>query len=82
MADKEIKQHIIQNDGISLVINCLSRYATCYYVFSVHSSDVVSFIFYLPVMLVSLFISSNEETVLSAITTLMFLTTPQTREGK
>ncbi|XP_068675050.1 armadillo repeat-containing protein 7-like isoform X3 [Montipora foliosa] len=46
--DKEIKQHIIQNDGISLVINCLS--------------------------------SSNEETVLSAITTLMFLTTPQTRE--
>lgn len=28
------------------------------------------------------FISSNEETVLSAITTLMFLTTPQTQNGE
>ncbi|XP_029191027.2 armadillo repeat-containing protein 7-like [Acropora millepora] len=46
--DKEIKQHIVDNGGLSLVINCLS--------------------------------SSNEETVLSAITTLMFLTTPQTQE--
>lgn len=46
--DKENKQHVIDNGGISLVINCLS--------------------------------SSNEETVLSAITTLMFLTTPQTQE--
>lgn len=46
--DKENKQHIIENGGIPLVINCLS--------------------------------SSNEETVLSAITTLMFLTTPQTQE--
>lgn len=46
--DKENKQHIVENGGIPLVINCLS--------------------------------SSNEETVLSAITTLMFLTTPQTQE--
>ncbi|KAK2557194.1 Armadillo repeat-containing protein 7 [Acropora cervicornis] len=46
--DKEIKQHIVDNGGLSLVINCLS--------------------------------SSNEETVLSAITTLMFLTTPQTQD--
>ncbi|CAH3037102.1 unnamed protein product [Porites lobata] len=45
--DKENKQHIIDNGGISLVVNCMS--------------------------------SSNEETVLSAITTLMFLTTPQTQ---
>ncbi|XP_015762518.1 PREDICTED: armadillo repeat-containing protein 7-like [Acropora digitifera] len=45
---KEIKQHIVDNGGLSLVINCLS--------------------------------SSNEETVLSAITTLMFLTTPQTQD--
>ncbi|XP_073247368.1 armadillo repeat-containing protein 7-like isoform X2 [Porites lutea] len=45
--DKENKQHIIDNGGISLVVNCLS--------------------------------SPNEETVLSAITTLMFLTTPQTQ---
>ncbi|XP_069128321.1 armadillo repeat-containing protein 7-like isoform X1 [Argopecten irradians] len=45
--DKTIKQQIIQNDGVKLVIGCLSR--------------------------------PNEETVLSAITTLMFLTTPESK---
>lgn len=46
--DKENKKFIVDNNGISLVTDCLS--------------------------------SSNEETVLSAITTLMYLTTPQTKQ--
>ncbi|XP_006635143.3 armadillo repeat-containing protein 7 isoform X1 [Lepisosteus oculatus] len=46
--DKTNKEYILQNDGVKLVIGCLS--------------------------------SPNEETVLSAITTLMYLMTPASRE--
>ncbi|XP_062826669.1 armadillo repeat-containing protein 7 isoform X1 [Anolis carolinensis] len=46
--DKINKDYIVEADGVSAVVNCLS--------------------------------SSNEETVLSAITTLMYLTTPQSRQ--
>ncbi|XP_071145640.1 armadillo repeat-containing protein 7-like [Mytilus edulis] len=45
--DKENKEYILKNNGVQLVIKCLS--------------------------------SSNEETVLSAITTLMYLTTPNSK---
>jgi len=45
--DKQIKDYILKNDGVKLVMQCLS--------------------------------SSNEETVLSAITTLMFLMTPESK---
>ena len=72
--DKLNKSYIVENGGVELTVKCLSR--------SVSVQVSLSNTQCLCVPAKGLFSSSCEETVLSAVTTLMFLTTPDTKKGK
>ena len=68
--DEKNKAYLLENECVDFTVKCLSRFA-----FNYKYGGIIL------CMYISLR-SSNEETVLSAITTLLYLTTPESKKGE